>query len=359
MKAAIISLGSKSSAMVAEAMQKYFDQVDMINLKEVEVVLGKEAGVFYKGEHFPEYDCVYVKGSFRYAPLLRSITSMLEGKVAYLPLPSASFTIVHNKLLTHLALEQHQIPMPRTYVGPNIEAAKNLLKKTNYPIVMKFPEGTQGKGVMFAESFSSASSVLDALGALNQPFLIQEYVESGGTDVRVLVIGGSAIAGMRRKASTEEKRAMGEPVLLSREVSALAIKTARALNSDVCGVDILEGPFGPVVIEANISPGLQGLNAASTLDIPKEIAKYFFQKTSENIMKESSTNGANVMSKLDLDDASSSGEQRSQELITNLAFRGERILLPELISKITKFNEVGDYMIKAKKGHLEIVEFKI
>jgi len=65
------------------------------------------------------------------------------------------------------------------------------------------------------------------------------------------------------------------------------------------------------------------------------------------------------MSKLDLDDASSSGEQRSQELITNLAFRGERILLPELISKITKFNEVGDYMIKAKKGHLEIVEFKI
>ena len=207
MKAAIISLGSKSSLMTAEAMQKYFTQVDMINLKEVEVSMGKDAGVLYQGIPLPEYDCIYIKGSFRYANLLRSITSMLDKKVAYIPLPSAAFTIVHNKLLTHLALEQHGIPMPRTYIHPSLESAKKLLKKMNYPIIMKFPEGTQGKGVLFADSYSSASSMLDALGALNQPFIIQEYVESGGSDLRVIVIGDKAVAAMRRTASSEEKRA--------------------------------------------------------------------------------------------------------------------------------------------------------
>ncbi len=365
MKAAVISLGSKSSIMVVEAMREFYDQVDMVNLKEVEVALGKESGIFYQSEKLSEYDCVYVKGSFRYAPLLRSITSMLEGKVAYLPLPSASFTIVHNKLLTHLVLEQHQIPMPRTYVGPNLESAKNLLKKTNYPLVMKFPEGTQGKGVMFAESYASASSMLDALGALNQPFLIQQYVESGGTDIRVLVIGNKAIAGMRRKAQTEEKRAnlhaggSGELITLTREISTLAIKTAQALGADICGVDILEGPLGPVVIEANISPGLQGLNSVCQINIPREIAKYFYEQTIEVLNKRKKDTNRDVMNHLDLEDVSSSESQPSQDLITNLVFKGERILLPQLVSKITEFNELGDYMIKAKKGYLEINEFKI
>ena len=84
---------------------------------------------------------------------------------------------------------------------------KELLTKVNYPIVMKFPEGTQGKGVMFADSISSASSMLDALGALRQPFIIQEYVETGGRDIRALVVGDKVIAAMCRQAQRDEKRA--------------------------------------------------------------------------------------------------------------------------------------------------------
>ncbi|MEK6905072.1 MAG: hypothetical protein AABX24_01600, partial [Nanoarchaeota archaeon] len=177
MKAALISLGSKSSLMTGEAMKKYFDHVDQLELKKIEIRLGKESGIFYEEKPLDSYDCVYVKGSFRYANLLCSITSMLEGKVSYMPLPTSTFTTVHNKLLTHLVLQQHNIPMPRTYLSSTIETAKELLKRVNYPIVMKFPEGTQGKGVMFADSISSASSLLDALGALNQPFIIQEYID--------------------------------------------------------------------------------------------------------------------------------------------------------------------------------------
>jgi ribosomal protein S6--L-glutamate ligase len=360
MRAGLISLGSTSSKWVAEAMEKYFDEVDMIQLKNIEVRLGKGAGVFYEGEPLQHYDCLYVKGSFRYAQLLRSIASMLEGKVPYMPLSSSSFTIAHNKLLTHLALQQKNIPMPKTYIPSTIEAAKEkVLKEVNYPIVMKFPEGTQGKGVMFADSFSSASSLLDALGALNQPFIIQEYIETGGKDIRALVVGGKVVAAMRRVAKTDEKRAnihaggTGESVDLDRISRKLALDSAEALGTEVCGVDILDGPLGPVVIEANISPGLQGLSKVSTANLPDEIARFMFEKTQGILGVKKKEESSTVMKDLGLE------EKEGQGIITNLDFRGERILLPKLITDMTLFSDRGEYMIKAKKGKLEIEEFKI
>ncbi len=359
MKAALISLGSKSSEMTGEAMKKYFEHVDMLDLTKIEVRLGKENGIFHEGKPLDNYDCVYVKGSFRYANLLCSIASMLEGKVVYMPLPANAFTTVHNKLLTHLLLQQHNIPMPRTYLSPTIEAAKELLNRVNYPIVMKFPEGTQGKGVMFADSFSSASSLLDALGVLKQPFIIQEYIDTGGTDIRALVVGDKVIAAMRRKAQTEEKRAnihaggKGEPVQLTREMINAALAAAKVLKADICGVDILEGPTGPLVIEANISPGLQGLSEVTTLNLPDQIARFLCRKTEERLNAGKKTASENVMKELTETDPES-----SQEIITPLQFRGERILLPEWITRICKFQEHKEFDVKAKKGKVEIEEMK-
>tara|TARA_Y100000310_G_scaffold124700_1_gene123418 strand:+ start:41213 stop:42289 length:1077 start_codon:yes stop_codon:yes gene_type:complete len=358
MKAAIISLGSKSSIMTAEAMKKYFNQVDMIQLRDIEVSLGKEAQILYAGEPLQEYDCVYVKGSFRYANLLCSIASMLEKKVPYMPFPASAFTVVHNKLLTHLILEQENIPMPKTYISSTVDTAKELLKKVNFPIVMKFPEGTQGKGVMFADSISSGSSLLDALSALNQPFIIQEYVETGGTDIRALVVGDKVVASMRRRAQTEEKRAnihaggIGEPVLLSPQAAKLAVNTAKTLGADICGVDILEGPLGPVVIEANISPGLQGLSAVSTIDIADEIARHLFHKTEEIVKGINKKAHVEVMKQIEQPSI-------SQEVISSLTFRGQRILLPEFAARMAGFSDEKEYTIKARKGKLEIEEFNL
>jgi ribosomal protein S6--L-glutamate ligase len=356
MKAALISLGSESSKMTAEAMDKYFDSVDMIQLRDIEVNLGKDGGIFYDGKELDKYDCVYLKGSFRYANLLRSIATLLEGKVPYMPVPANCFTTVHNKLLTHLILEQHNIPMPRTYISSTTDAAKDLLDKVHYPIVMKFPEGTQGKGVMFADSKPSASSLLDALGALNQPFIIQEYVETGGSDIRALVVGEKVVAAMRRKATSEEKRAnihaggSGESVQVTSEINKLALDTAKALGAEICGIDILESPMGPLVIEANLSPGLQGLGSVSTLDIPNEIAKYLHRKTENIVLKNKEKLSTSVMQEIN-----SNGT--TQEIITALQFRGNRILLPEIVNKIAKFDERSDFTIKVKKGKVEINKF--
>jgi ribosomal protein S6--L-glutamate ligase len=360
MKAAIISLGSKSSQWVADAMTSYFGEVDMIQLKEIEVRMGKGGGVLYQGEPLNNYDCIYVKGSFRYANLLASIANLLEGKVPYMPIAGSAFTVVHNKLLTHLVLQQHNIPMPKTYVSSTTEAAKELLKKVNYPIVMKFPEGTQGKGVMFADSISSASSLLDALGALNQPFIIQEYIETGGSDIRALVVGDKVVAAMRRKAQKEEKRSnihaggIGESVQLTRELMNIALDTAKALGADICGVDILESPLGPLVIEANISPGLQGLSQVVPINVADEIAKYMFRKTEEVVLGKKKQDSADVMKEIEIENGN-----EGQEIITNLQLRGERILLPEIVTKITKFSDRKEYTVKVKKGKLEIEEFNI
>ena len=149
MKAALMSLGSKSSVMTLEAMNKYFDTVDDINLKNLEVTLGKNLSILYNGQQLKKYDCVYAKGSFRYAPLLRCITTALYN-TTYMPIKPNTFTIGHDKLLTHLALQYYKVPMPETYVVSSIDAAKKILKQVKYPIILKFPYGTQGKGVMFS-----------------------------------------------------------------------------------------------------------------------------------------------------------------------------------------------------------------
>jgi ribosomal protein S6--L-glutamate ligase len=359
MKGAVISLGSVSSKWAAEAMGKYFDSVEMINLKEIEVKLGKEGGIYYKGEILEHYDCIYVKGSFRYAHLLRSIATLLEGKVPYMPISASAYTIVHNKLLTHLTLQQHNIPMPKTYVSPSVEEAKELLKRVNYPIVMKFPEGTQGKGVMFADSESSAASLLDALEALRQPFIIQEYIDTDGADYRAFVVGEKVVAGMKRQAKKGENRAnihaggKGEAVLLSPEAMKVAVEVSKALGADVCGVDLLETPLGPMVIEANISPSLQGIQEVATINLADQMAKFFHYKTNEVLTKSKKIVAKEVMKEI------SGADSSVQEIISELQFRGERILLPLIVNKVARFSDTKEYSIKVRKGRVEIEEMNL
>jgi len=290
MKAAIISEGSVSSIWTYEAMKKYFDEVDDLRIKYIEVVMnGTTLEVLYQGKPLNEYDCIYAKGSFRYATLLRALTSVLYEKT-YFPLKPTSFSLGHDKLLTHLELQHNKIPMPKTYVASaNEESVKAILAKVTYPIVMKFPSGTQGKGVMFSDSASSAASLLDALLALKQPFIIQEYIETGGVDIRALVVGDKVVACMKRKAVEGEKRSnihaggKGEAYTPSVEVRKLAVDSAKAIGAEICAVDILEGHKGPLVMEVNLSPGLQGISAATKVDIASKIARYLFENTQARI----------------------------------------------------------------------------
>jgi ribosomal protein S6--L-glutamate ligase len=352
MKGAVISLGSKSSLMVIREMEKCFESVDNLDLRRIEVSLGSESlEILYEGKPFEKYDCIYVKGSFRYETLLRSIATALE-KRTYMPITPSAFTIGHDKLLTQLDIQQHKIPMPTTYLAATAEAAKKILKKVNYPIVMKFPHGSHGKGVMFADSYPSASSMLDALEALRQPFIIQEYVETSGADIRAIVVGGKVVASMERQADLGEKRAnihvgaIGKPCQLDAHTKKLAVNAAEAIGAEICAVDILESVKGPVVIEINLSPGLQGITEVTKINVADKIAKFLFSKakTRHDSKKETKTK--------DIIELAIKGP--ANEIITNLDFRGERILLPELMTKITKLTEKDEVTVKVDKGELHI-----
>ena len=355
MKAALISLGSKSSKWTIEAMAKYFDTVDDVNVRNIEVNLSSDkSNVLYNGKPLAKYDCIYAKGSFRYAQTLRAVTGALY-PTTYMPIKAGAFTVGHDKLLTHLFLQQYKIPMPTTYLSSSSTAAKKILEKVNYPIIFKFPSGTGGKGVMYAESFAAASSLMDALESLRQPFLIQEYIETGGEDIRVIVVGDKVVAGMKRKALVGEKRAnihsggKGESFFPDAHMKKIAVNAARATGSDICAVDLLESVKGPVVVEVNLSPGLQGITEATTINVADKIAKYLYDKTKTFTEKGTKKGAGEIMEEIDLEQGA-----KEQQLVTNLDFRGERILLPKLVTAMGKFNEKDEFIVKVRKGRIEI-----
>jgi len=355
MKAALISLGSVSSKWTFEAMKKYFDSVDAVDIRDIEINLGgKNPEILHKGKPFGEYDCVYAKGSFRYQSLLQSLTSVLYNK-CYMPIKPESFSIGHDKLLTQLELQKHNIPCPKTYISSTPKAAKELLEKLNYPVIMKFPSGTQGKGVMLVDSFASATSMLDALTALRQPFIIQEYIETEGTDIRAMVIGDKVVASMKRKAVEGEKRAnihqgaIGEPFQLDYKTKKIAVEAAKAIGAEICAVDMLEGIKEYLIIEVNLSPGLQGITKVTKVNVANEIAKYLYKKTKEREKSKKIEQAPKILDEVGIEKI-----EKINQIITQLDMRGNRILLPEAVSNMAKFNEKEDIIIKVEKGKIEI-----
>lgn len=350
MKAALVSQGSKSSKMLAEAMSKYFEEVDELPIKNIEVHLtSKKLEVLYNGNPMGDYDCMYVKGSYKYADLLRAIT-LARCNETYMPVKASAFSIGHDKMLTQLKL-QKEIPMPKTYLSSGSASAKKVLESINYPIIMKIPKGTQGKGVMYADSFAAASSMLDTLTVLRQPFLIQEFIETGGVDTRVIVVGDKVAASMKRKAVEGEERSnihaggMGEPCLIDAHTKKIAIESSKMIGAEICAVDILEGPTGPMVIEVNLSPGLQGITSVTKIDVADTIAKFLYTKTKEKTDSSRSTGVEKIMKEIAVE---------GHEILTNIDMRGNRLLLPELVTKMTKFNDKEEYCIKCERGKLVI-----
>jgi ribosomal protein S6--L-glutamate ligase len=352
MRAGVISMGSISSKWTVDALKKYFDEADLLDIKEFEVNLGKEGGVLYAGKPLKHYDCLYMKGSGRYANLLRSIASMLSDKT-FIPIKPSAFTICHDKLLTHIALQKSKVSQPQTYIASTSPAAKKIIKKMTYPIVLKLPTGTHGKGVMLADSYESASSMIDALAVLKQPFLLQEYIETDSTDTRAFVVGDEIVASMKRIAVKGEKRAnihaggRGEATELSAQAKKTALMAARALGAEICGVDMLESIRGPKVIEVNVSPGLQGITKATGIPVSEKIAKHLFERTKEFKREIEAKHKKEMLPEV-------VPKKEMQEIITKPDFRGARILLPEVVSTVTKLTEEDDIAVRVAKGRLEI-----
>lgn len=351
MNLAVVSLGKKSSLAIVREAKNYFDEAENLDIRKIEVhTEQKKIQVWYKGMEMDDYNCVYIRGSYRYAFLQRSMTEALINKT-YMPFKPYSFTIAHNKFLTLLELQKKNVPIPTTYLAATLSGAKKILESINYPVIMKIPEGTQGKGVLFADSAASAKSILDTLDVFKQPYIIQEYIDTDATDVRALVVGDEIIASYRRKAAGQEVRAnihlggVGEECKLDKETEETALKAARAVNADICAVDMLEGNETKV-IEINLSPGLQGAEKATGKNLAKVIAEYLYKRATEFKETKKKDDYNKIRNEFNINE--------NKEIITNLNIKNGIIKLPEIITKITKFKEEDDVVLKADKGKLVI-----
>lgn len=359
MKACLISLGSISSKWVVESLKRYFEIVDDLDLTKVEVSFADKGwNLLYQGKKMDTYDCVYLKGSFRYANLLRTIATALEGK-SYTPIGADAFTVGHDKIINHIAFQKKNIPTPKTYLFPSLSSAKKFLKEgASYPLIIKIPNGTQGKGVLFVDSYPSASSILDTLSALRQAFLVQEYVETGGSDIRAIVVGNSLCAAMIRKAQIGEKRANihvggeGIPFTPDEKTKKIAIAAAKATGAEICAIDILLGSKGPVVIEANLSPGLQGITKATKIDVAGEIAKYLYEQTKKFKAQKNGKEQDKIFQDLGIACSSQNGEKPS--VITNLEIKNGKLIIPKEIYDKCGFGDFEEYCIEAEKDKLLI-----
>lgn len=287
MKIGIISLNGESSKMLAEECKKYFDKVDSLDIRQFEVKLSNRGVVVtYEKKDLENYDCLYTRGSFRYALLQRSITRSLHHEV-YMPIAPQSFTLGHDKFLTLLELQKNKIPIPKTYYAATTKRAQKLIEKVRYPIIMKVAKGTHGKGVMIADSIKSAKTILDLLEEFKEPYIIQEFVRTKGTsDIRVVVAGNKVVAAYKRKAAVNEIRTnihsggARKPHKLTDEEKKLAIRSAKAIGAEICGVDILNAKF-PSVIEINLSPSLSAISETTGKNVVREVAKILYKRTKE------------------------------------------------------------------------------
>ena len=179
-------------------------------------------------------------------------------------------------------LAQHDLPIPSSLtVGSAAFLEGAVAEMGNYPFILKPFHGTHGTGVMLLDTPTSLTSAVDALCDLHEDYVIQPFIaEAGGVDIRVLVVGGKAIAAMKRSAPVGEFRAnvhrgaSGEAVSLPDEYTNIAIKAADALELEVAGVDLLQTNAGPVVLEVNPSPGFEELESVTGINIADAIIEF-------------------------------------------------------------------------------------
>jgi ribosomal protein S6--L-glutamate ligase len=188
-----------------------------------------------------------------------------------------------DKLRCLQILSKRGVDVPKTMLIRNPRSLEaSVARVEGPPVILKLLQGTQGVGVMLAESVKSAESVLDTLWGLGQNIIVQKFVaESRGKDIRAFVVGNEVVAAMRRRAQEGEFRSnihrggTGERVRrLPESYHRTAVRAAKILGLKVAGVDILEGAQGPLVMEVNASPGLEGIEATTGVDIAGRIADF-------------------------------------------------------------------------------------
>lgn len=279
-----------STQSLWEAGQRRGHFVYIIDHTQCQLVLENEQHkVYYEGKPLSHIHAVIPRIGVSVTNQGAAVIRQFELMGVFTSTLSNALLQSRDKLFCLQRLSQNAIPVPRTMFLNQSECLQTMVETIGgFPVVIKLLESTHGVGVLLAENLTQASSILEMLLRLGQRVVVQEFIaEAEGADIRAFVVGGEVVAVMRRQAAQGEFRsnlhrgASATPDKLTEEEIQIVLKTVATMGLDVAGVDLLRSSRGALVMEVNASPGLEGIETVTGIDIATKIIKLIERKAKE------------------------------------------------------------------------------
>ena len=285
MKIAILSRNKNlySTNRLFNAGTKRGHRIDVIDYLRCYINIGEnQTAIYYDGKKLGRYDAVLPRIGASQTSYGTAIVRQFEMIGDFVINKSDAIKSSRDKLRSLQVLAKHGIDMPITgYASHTMDIHDVIEKVGKTPLIMKLLQGTQGNGMVLAETMKAAESVMNAFKQVDADILIQEFIkESSGVDIRVIVVGKKVVAAMQRVAPEGEFRsnvhrgAATKHINLTPEEEEIAIKSTKVLGLAVAGVDLMRSKRGPLVLEVNSSPGLQGIELLTGADVAGEIISF-------------------------------------------------------------------------------------
>ncbi|MBI9104367.1 MAG: RimK family alpha-L-glutamate ligase [Spirochaetales bacterium] len=285
MKLAILSTNLKcySTRRLREAALQRGHEVKVLNTQKFAIDLEQGAPeLYFHRKKLSSYDAVLPRIGASITYFGTAVVRQFEQMDVFSANSSAGISNSRDKLRSLQILSRHQIGIPKTtFVRDKRDILPAIERVGGAPVIIKLLEGTQGIGVLLADTVQSAEAIIELLHSQKQNVLIQKFVvESKGRDIRAFVVGDRVVGAMRRVAQGQEFRSnvhrggLTEPIHLDKLYMDTAVRAAQILGLKVAGVDLLEGKNGPQIVEVNSSPGLEGIERCTQLDIAGSVIDY-------------------------------------------------------------------------------------
>jgi len=288
MKIAILSRNPKlySTIRLVEAGTKLGHDMHVIDHLKCDLVIEKkQPRIVYKNQLLEDFDAIIPRIGASVTFYGTAVVRQFEMMKVFTAVESQALVRSRDKLRSLQVLSRAGLGLPKTVFTNDTKNVEEVIREVGgAPLIIKLLEGTQGLGVVLAENDKAAESVLEAFHGLKARVIVQEFIEEAkGADVRVFVVGGNVVGAMKRQGKPGEFRSnlhrggTAELIELSDEEEIAALKAAKAMGLGVAGVDLLQSARGPLILEVNSSPGLEGIEAATGQNIAGKIIKYIAQ----------------------------------------------------------------------------------
>jgi ribosomal protein S6--L-glutamate ligase len=285
MKVAILSRKPSlySTRRLVESAKQRGHQVEVIDHSKCYMVMERENPAVYIGNRLIEgVDAIIPRIGASVTFYGSAVIRQFEMQKVFTTVSSLALIRSRDKLRSLQIMTKAGVDIPKTAFADHPSDIDYLIQQVGGPpVIVKLLEGTQGLGVVLAETQNAAKSVLEAFYGLEANILVQEFIkEAGGADVRAFIVDGKVVASMKRQSKKGEFRSNlhrggeGKAIQLTEQEIEMAEKAAKAMSLPICGVDMLQSQRGPLIIEVNSSPGLEGIEGATKIDIAGKIIEY-------------------------------------------------------------------------------------